>query len=101
VICGDYPLLQLQHVGAAQDVLELRLTHQKALQQGLRAVLQVGQHAQFLKRAFAQILGFVDDQERAPTGCLNGRKKSGQFFKNPRLWQVKIRNAKRGRHHLQ
>ena len=63
VATGRHPLAQLQHVGALQDVAELGLTDQEGLQQGLLAMLKIGQHAQLFDGLLTQVLRLIDDEK--------------------------------------
>jgi hypothetical protein len=62
---GRHALAELLHLGPLQDLAELGLADQEALQQRLVAELEVRQHAQFLDRARRQVLRLVDDQQAA------------------------------------
>ena len=61
---GD-PLPELLHLRTLQDLAELRLAHQKALQQGLVSELEIRQHAQLFDRLESQVLRLVHDQQTA------------------------------------
>ena len=61
-----HALAQLFEPRVLQLVAQPLLTDQKDLQQRPTLVLQVGQHAQLLHRAEAQVLRLVDDQQRRP-----------------------------------
>ena len=62
---GRHALAELLHLGALQDLAELGLADQEALQQRLVAELEVRQHAQLFHRARRQVLRLVDDQQAA------------------------------------
>jgi hypothetical protein len=62
---GNHSLAKLHHVRALQNLPEFRLANQEALQQGLVAVLEIGEHAQFFHCPGGQILRFIDDQQAA------------------------------------
>src|SRR4029079_13424433 len=58
-------LPELLHLGSLQDLAELGLSDQEALQQRMVAELKVGEHPQLLDSAGSQVLGLVDDEKAA------------------------------------
>ena len=54
---------ELHHLRTLQDFAEFGLPDQKALQQRMIAILEVGEHPQFLDGPCREILCFVDDQQ--------------------------------------
>ena len=67
---GDDALTQLHHVRTLQDGAEFGLADQERLEHGLRAELEVRQHAQFLDGALRQVLRLIHDEQAAlAPGC--------------------------------
>src|SRR5438309_5899339 len=59
----DYALAQCMRLGALQDRAEFGLSDQETLQQGMRANLEIRQHAQLFNGLRCQVLRLVDDQQ--------------------------------------
>src|SRR6266480_590984 len=59
----DHALAQCMRLGALQNRAEFGLSDQEALQQGMRAKLEVRQHAQLFDGLRRQVLRLVDDQQ--------------------------------------
>ena len=62
---GGNALAELLHLGPLQDLAELGLTDEKALQQRLVAELEIRQHAQLFNRARREVLRLVHHKQAA------------------------------------
>ena len=101
VIRSGDTLAQLLHRGRFQQATQLRLTHQKALQQRLVAELEVRQHAQLFDSTWIEVLRLVDDQQSVPTLRGQGGQKGLEGGDQVRLRRPLRRNAERGDDGLQ
>ena len=68
VIAHRHPLPQLLELGAREQIPQVRLADQDDLNQLRFLGLEVREHPHFFERRQAQVLRFVDDQQRQPTG---------------------------------
>src|SRR3569833_3082328 len=64
VMRGDHALLQLFHARARERIAQRRLAQQDALQQGTRALLKIGEHAELFEGALRQVVRLVHHQQR-------------------------------------
>ena len=101
VVRGDDPLAQLlQPRMMRQRAAEFGLAQQQALQQRVRAKLEVRQHPQLFQRGQIKVLAFVHHQQAAAPGACFFVQEALDGAKGRRLVMPFDIQAKAARHHV-
>src|SRR5258707_7723954 len=83
---GRNSLGKLMQFGGKKEVPELRLADQYQLQNLKLVRVDIRDHSQVLERFRLQVLGFIDDQDRAPPVGVLSVEKILQVFE--KIWII-------------